>query len=140
MMINFSEFVEFQNTKASKKALAKEASEGLPLRFAKVKSGKKEYVAATLSTALIECMKKNRLTTFKMLFNQKTSEIIFQYDGTSSAIDLDSYKIQPQGISVINKFISYTMLPLIPNGKSSLKYSCEFNDSLRMILCTPKKD
>lgn len=140
MLINFSEFVEFQNTKASKKALAKEASEGLPLRFAKVKSGKKEYISAILPPALVECMKKNRLTTFKMLFNQKTSEIIFQYDGTSSAINLDTYKMQPQGISIINKFISYTMLPLIPNGKSSIKYSCEFNEGVRMILCTPRKD
>ena len=139
MIIKMADFCEFQNTAASKKQIKKECSEGLSLRFSRVKSGKHVYVTAFFSLALVECMKKNRLCTFKMLFNQKTNEILMQYDNSTKAINLDKYQTRSTGIAIIDKFVTYTMLPLIPKDQTSIKYTCEYNDTLRCLLCTPKK-
>lgn len=141
MNIKIGDFVEFQNTRNAKIAFKKECSEGLGLRFTKIQPAtcKNPSVQCNISTALLECMKKNRLCTFKMLFNEKTNEIIFQYDNSSNAINVDDYKEQKVGIQFTTKLITYTMLPVI-GDKKSISYICEYNDTLRLVLCSPKRE
>lgn len=113
MLIKLNEFIEFQNTEASKKAIEKESIKDLTIRFAKVKSGKRYYVVTTLSRPLVNEMMRHNLERFKFFINPKTREIVIRYDNSSSCHNLELYKLQKIGKQFIDKFITYTMMPFI---------------------------
>jgi len=106
-------FEEFQNTKASKKALEKEGELSLTTRIAKGWKGKLE-INIIFSKHLILDMQKNKLTRFKLLYNEKENAIGMRYDNSSNCYDLDNYSIQENGtVQIHDKFVTYTLLPLI---------------------------
>lgn len=141
MLIKFGEFVEFQNTTASKKAIEEGSPKELKLRFNQIKSGKtKTVVQTTISRSLYNEMVRHNLEKFKFFFNEKTKEILIRFDNSSKAQCLHSHKLQKIGITLFDKFITFTFNKIFEEkGIRSMTYICTYNEGFNLFLCTPKK-
>lgn len=142
MLIKFGDFIEFQNTEASKKAIEEGLPKELKLRFNQVKSGKStKVVQTTISRPLYNEMKRHNLEKFKFFFNEKTKEILIRFDNSTKAQCLHSHKLQAIGITLFDKFITYTFNKIFDEkGIKSLSYICEYNEGFNLFLCTPRKE
>ena len=108
-------FEEFKNTKASKKAIENGDTSNIELtvRLASGWKGKKE-INVTFSKALVRMMYEKKLTTFKLLYNEKENAIGIRYDNSSNCLNLDNFTIQKSGIIMLrDKFITFTFVPLL---------------------------
>lgn len=134
---NINDFVEFQNTEASKKL--KEKEKPLALRFSLVKST--SSVLCTVSRALFNEMMRHDLERFKFFINEKSREILIRKDTSTKCIDLTKRKLQPNGVMVSDKFITYTFKAIFDKlGVTSLSYNCVHDDHLNLFLCSPIKE
>lgn len=140
MYIKLNDFIEFKNTEQSKKAISKQNVQDVKLRFTTVITSKYTTVKCVFSRGLVNLMLKHNLERFKMLINPDTSEILIRLDHSTSAHDLNLHKMQPSGKTINDKYITYTMLPLLESKKlSSMVYTCEHDEGLNLILCKPSK-
>jgi len=123
-----STFVDFKNTKESKK-LDIDDSE-LILKFTKVKrtSGKGFDIRISLNKDLVEDMKKNGILHFKFMYDEKSYNVAIVYCTLKDAYNFEGRKARPSGnIELLDKYVTATLLKLFEEKNAmSIKYKGRF--------------
>ena len=130
-----SSFVDFDKTKAAEKALDKGKEEPL-LKFIKIKSGKSICVRIVFNKALFNHMKSNKITTFKMMFDEKDNRVAIVYNNLKDSFSFLGKIPRANGsIEFMNAYVTATMLEVLEEKKAvSLTYKPKFeSDSLAYI-------
>lgn len=137
-----SGFVDFKNTKEGRR-VDEEGIPSLALKFLRVRkvNGKGYDVKICLNRSLLLDMKKNGITRFKFMFDEKSTNVALVYCTLDTAYDISDYKTRKNGsIEVIDKYVTAVMAKVLESkNATSITYKAKLLKEHSAYLCTMGK-